>query len=83
MCGVDAIVFAGGIGENSVALRAAVLPQLGWLGVQLDPVANQGNGSRITVADSTVSAWVVHTDEEAVVARHVARTLGGPRDGAS
>lgn len=83
MRGVDAIVFAGGIGENSVALRAAVLSQLGWLGVQLDPVANQGNGPRLTVADSAVSGWVVPTNEEAVIARHVARTLGGSPDGAS
>ena len=75
MRGVDAIVFAGGIGENSATLRAAVLSQLTWLGVQPDSAANQANGPRLTVAGSPVSAWVVHTNEEAVIARHVAQML--------
>ena len=75
MRGVDAIIFAGGIGENSATLRAAVLSQLTWLGVQPDVVANHGNGPRISIAGSAVSAWVVHTNEEAVIARHVAQML--------
>ena len=80
MRGIDAIVFAGGIGENSASLRSAVLSRLGWLGVQPDTVANQGNGPRITKPDSPIPAWVVHTNEEAVIARHVARTLHASPD---
>ena len=74
--GVDAIVFTGGIGENAAALRARMVQGCGWLGAALDDEANQRHASRITTADSRLAAYVVRTDEEAVIARHTARVAG-------
>lgn len=77
--GVDAIVFTGGIGENDAALRERVLEDCEWLGVNVDAAANSkrstGGALRLTTAESPVSAWVLRTDEEAVIARHTARVL--------
>jgi acetate kinase len=68
---VDAIAFTGGIGENSAAVRAAVLGGLGALGVVLDPQANEVGEPerRITTGASSVDAWVVPTREELEIAR--------------
>ena len=73
--GVDAIVFTGGIGENGAGLRARVLEDCAWMGVELDAGANAGGQARISTARSRVGAWVLRTDEEAVIARHAARTI--------
>lgn len=73
--GVDAIVFTGGIGENDAPLRQRMLEDCAWLGVQMDAAANRGGAARLTMAGSPVSAWVLRTDEEAVIARHTARVL--------
>jgi acetate kinase len=69
--GLDAIGFAGGIGENSPATRARVLENLAELGIELDPAANAaGSGERrISAAASRVAVWVVPTNEELIVAR--------------
>ena len=74
--GVDGIVFTAGIGENSAEIRARVCQASAWLGVDLDDAANQNRGPRITKAASKVSAWVVPTNEELVIARHTGRMLG-------
>jgi acetate kinase len=68
--GVDAIVFTAGIGENSRSLRERVCRDARWLGLELDQEANARNGSRISAAQSRVSAWVVPTNEELMIARH-------------
>jgi acetate kinase len=47
-----------------------------WLGVQLDEVANQAAGPRISAADSRTAAWVLPTNEELMIARHTRRVLG-------
>ncbi|WP_285414649.1 acetate/propionate family kinase [Variovorax sp. efr-133-TYG-130] len=73
--GVDAIVFTGGIGENDAPLRQRMLEDCAWLGVQMDAAANRDGAARLTMAGSPVSAWVLRTDEEAVIARHTARVL--------
>ncbi len=73
--GIDAIVFTGGIGENAVALRQRILGEVAWLGVHGDLAVNRNSGPRLTVSGSPVSAWVLKTDEEAVIARHVTRLL--------
>jgi acetate kinase len=73
--GVDAIVFTGGIGENDAPLRQRMLEDCAWLGVQMDAAANRGGAALLTAAGSPVSAWVLRTDEEAVIARHTARVL--------
>jgi len=74
--GVDAIVFTGGIGENAGLIRARVCSDAAWLGVQLDEGANAKGGPRISTAASRVSAWVVRTNEELMIARHTRRVLG-------
>jgi acetate kinase len=75
--GVDAIVFTAGIGENSAALRARVCRDAAWLGVELDEAANARNGPRISTASSRVSAWVIPTNEELMIARHTRDVLAG------
>jgi acetate kinase len=73
--GLDALVFCGGIGENAAAIRARVCTDAAWLGVQLDAVANQGSGPRISLPRAAVSAWVVRTDENLMIARHAVGVL--------
>jgi len=73
--GLDAIVFTGGIGENAHAIRERVCRDAAWLGVELAPAANARGGPRISAADSRVSAWVVPTNEEVMIARHTQHVL--------
>lgn len=74
--GVDALVFTAGIGERSAEIRRRICDASAWLGLTLDPAANQKNGPRITTANSRVSAWVVPTNEELMIARHTGALLG-------
>jgi acetate kinase len=72
MNGVDAIVFTGGIGENSNLLRAAVCRNLTYLGVELDEEVNNVRSKqerRISTPNSKVQVWVIPTNEELVIAR--------------
>jgi len=73
--GLDAIVFTAGIGEHAADIRRRVCAQLRWLGVSLDEQANQSHQTRISIPASPVSAWVIATDEEAVIAQAVSATL--------
>jgi len=67
--GLDALVFTGGIGTNSAALRQRVCENLGYLGVQLDAEKNAGRGDgAVSREDSPVTVWRLKTDEESVVA---------------
>jgi acetate kinase len=75
--GLDALVFTGGIGERAAQVRDRVCREAAWLGVELDPDANLRDGPRIGTASSPVSAWVVPTDEEGMIARHTAALLRG------
>jgi len=74
--GVDALVFTAGIGEHSAEIRRRICEASAWLGVTLDPAANQKHGPRITTSGSKVSAWVVPTNEEVMIARHTGTLLG-------
>jgi acetate kinase len=74
--GLDAVVFTAGIGENQAEIRGRICNDASWLGLELDEAANRQHGPRISSARSRVSAWVVPTDEETMIARHVARLLG-------
>jgi acetate kinase len=74
--GVDGIVFTAGIGERSAEIRARICAASGWLGVELDEGANAKNGPRITCQESRVSAWVIPTNEELIIARHTGSLLG-------
>lgn len=76
--GADAIVFTGGIGENSVRMRQAVLADLDWFGIQLDAEKNKtAKGEmRIDAAQSRVQLWIMPTNEELIVARQARDLLG-------
>src|SRR4030095_11403260 len=76
--GLDAIVFTAGIGENSRGLRERVYKDAACLGVEFNAAANEANGPRISTAGSRVSAWVVPTNEELMIARHTRRVLAAP-----
>jgi acetate kinase len=73
--GLDALIFTGGIGENDAATRAGVSAGCAWLGLALDEGRNRAGQRRISKDQSAVSAWVVPTDEEAMIARHTAAVL--------
>lgn len=79
--GADAIVFAGGIGENASAVRARICEGMEWLGVALDPERNAaavgGKEGRIDRDGSRLQVWVIPTDEELLIARDTARVILG------
>ncbi|MEO6228154.1 MAG: acetate/propionate family kinase [Thermomonas sp.] len=68
--GLDGIVFTAGIGENSVLVRERVSRDAAWLGLELDEEANRAGSGRISTASSAVSAWIIPTDEELMIAQH-------------
>ena len=74
--GLDALVFTAGIGEHASAIRAGVCEGARWLGVELDAEANQTGGPRISTPSSRVSAWVIPTNEELMIARHCRDLVG-------
>jgi len=69
--GADAIVFTGGIGENSVRIRSGVCRDLDWFGIELDATSNAGGVAerKVSAVGSRVEVWTVPTNEEIVVAR--------------
>ena len=77
---LDALVFTGGIGENSAVIRSLVLGKLGFLGLAEEPAANadhgRNTGGRIS-SPGPVLALVVPTDEELLIARDTARIITG------
>ncbi|MCE7936051.1 MAG: acetate kinase, partial [Chlorobi bacterium CHB2] len=81
MNGADAIVFTGGIGENSATIRQRVCQQMEWFGLHLDQERNNSLGSgteaRISAANSRIHAYVIPTDEELLIARDTVRLVRG------
>jgi len=81
MNGADAIVFAGGIGENSSAVRARICAGLDWLGIQVDDERNATlhdcAEGRFDRDGSRVQLWVIPTDEELLIARDTWRVVVG------
>jgi acetate kinase len=73
--GLDALIFTAGIGEHAAAIRRRVCEAAAWLGLLLDDDANAAHGPRISRAESAVSAWVIPTDEDLMIARHTAALL--------
>ena len=67
--GLDTLVFAGGIGENSPVVRARICEGLGFLGLHLDATVNTHGSPRISRVDSRVNVRVIPTDEEIVLAK--------------
>jgi acetate kinase len=80
--GADAIVFTGGIGENSARIRSGVCRDLGWFGIALDPERNRSgpHERRVSTPDSRVELWTVPTNEEIVVARQSQALLNSGRN---
>jgi acetate kinase len=74
--GIDGLVFTAGIGENSAEIRSRICASAAWLGVELDNESNARKGPRISTASSRVSAWVIPTNEELMIARHTGVLLG-------
>ncbi|WP_434985840.1 acetate/propionate family kinase [Vreelandella zhaodongensis] len=66
--GLDQLVFTAGIGEHAAPVRARIVAQCEWLGMQLDPQANGHHAECISLPDSRVGVWVIPTDEERVIA---------------
>ena len=69
--GLDALVFAGGVGENAQSLRSRICSGFEYLGLAIDEDANtavRGDAARISTANSRVDVWMIPTDEEAVIA---------------
>ena len=81
--GADAIVFTGGIGENSTAIRAGVCRDLSWFGIELDPASNAGGAPErlVSSSGSRVQVWCVPTNEEIVVARQAKQLLEQGKEG--
>ena len=73
--GLDALVFTAGIGENSPVIRQRTCEACAWLGIELDEAANSTNASCISHRGSRVSAWMIPTNEELMIARHTGRLL--------
>ena len=74
----QAVLFSGGIGENSPLVRKNILDRMEWCGISLDDRANDriiGCDGKIATARSTLDVFVIHTDEEAVIAREAARLI--------
>jgi acetate kinase len=83
MGGADAIVFAGGIGENSPEIRARICRGLEWMGLTTDGARNdalvRGREGTFHGEGSRLGAWVIPTDEELLIARDTFRVVTGAR----
>lgn len=78
--GADGIVFSGGIGENSPAIRARICEGMGVFGIQLDPADNaevQGPEKLISPRGASPEIWVIRTNEELLIARDTVRCILG------
>jgi acetate kinase len=73
--GLDALVFTGGIGEHAVSIRDRVCRDARWLGLELDEETNAKAGPCISRKGSRVTAWVIPTNEELMIAQHIRRVL--------
>lgn len=79
--GAEALIFTGGIGENSPEIRARICSGLDWMGLSFDDERNatggQGFDGRITKDDSRLAVYVIPTDEELLIARDTTRCVSG------
>lgn len=80
MGGADAVVFTGGIGENSPDVRARICSGMDWAGLHLDEAKNRqtiGREGMISTEDSKLLAYAIPTDEELLIARDTVRVIHG------
>lgn len=73
--GMDALVFTAGIGENSPLIRKRICEGLGWLGIGIDPEANDRGQGCISPVNASPSVWVIPTDEERIIAEHTLKVI--------
>src|SRR5579864_2364661 len=76
MQGIDALVLTAGVGENAVAIRERIVRDAAWLGLELDPAANQSGGPCISAASSRVPVWVIPANEELMIGQHTLAAIG-------
>lgn len=80
MAGADAVVFTGGIGENSADVRARICSGMEWAGLRIDAAKNEqtiGREGLISTEDSKLLAYAIPTDEELLIARDTVRVIRG------
>jgi acetate kinase len=78
--GAEAVIFSGGIGENSPLVRAMICRDMDWCGLRLDGSANEavlGRDGLISSAEASLTVAVIHTDEETIIARETVHLIGG------
>ncbi len=76
--GLDSLVFTAGIGEHSALIREKICMGIEWLGIQINVQANHRNEIKISTEQSTISVWVIPTNEEKIIATHTyTLALGG------
>jgi acetate kinase len=76
--GADAILFGGGVGENSASVREAILQGMEWCGIELDTQANAATKAyerRITTINSAIEVWVVLVDESTLLAEEAVSVM--------
>jgi acetate kinase len=73
--GLDTLIFAGGIGENSPVVRQRICERLDFLGVEINDVRNAENAAVISAGNGRVTVRVIRTDEELMIARSVRAIL--------
>jgi acetate kinase len=76
LSGLDTLVFSGGIGEKSPAVRSRICEGLGFLGIELEEKRNMSNAPVISTNTGKVVVRVIHTEEELMIARKVCLMLG-------
>lgn len=80
--GIDALVFCGGIGENSRLIRARICERLGWMGIEVNHAANAANARVISSDLARTTVLVLPTNEELVIARAARAAVGLMEDAA-
>ena len=73
--GLDIIVFTGGIGEHAPRIRQLICKELDFMGIQLDIQLNEKQASVISTAESKVQVYVIPSNEEMMIAKHVKEYL--------
>jgi len=73
--GLDALIFTAGIGEHAAALRSQVSQAAAWTGLQIDAQLNAQHATRLSGPNARVSAWVIPTNEDLMIAQHAWRLL--------
>ena len=74
--GIDALIFCGGIGENSRLIRARICERLTWMGIDIDHARNAANDRVISTGLARTTVMVLPTNEELVIARAARAAVG-------